>query len=142
MSLQDWLVRNQSSAFDGQPEVDTCPKNLQKTADRLGGASSVIWLRTIFLLEVVFHCQGGDIFLGEKFIFRREGKEKVIESRSSSCRERKSYLERRESKEKKVTGDESGRRRDWSEFHVHLDSYASLSLSRFGLFCIARLVDF
>ena len=69
---------------------------------------------------------------------REEKKERVIESRSSSCRGRESYLERRESKEKtRVAAGEIG-----VSFHVHLDSYASLSFSRFGLFCIARLVDF
>ena len=33
LSIPDWPSWNQSSAFEGQSGVNTCPKNLQKAAD-------------------------------------------------------------------------------------------------------------
>ena len=95
-----------------------------------------------FLRGFAFWRLPGESFGGEKQAEKTGHlleKEEDIESRPSSCRKKKKELP---GETRKQGEDESGCRRDWSEFHVHLDSYASLSFSRFGLFCIARLVDF
>ena len=98
--------------------------------------------RGCFLRGFAFWRLPGESFGGEKQAEKTGHlleKEEDIESRPSSCRKKKKELP---GETRKQGEDESGCRRDWSEFHVHLDSYASLSFSRFGLFCIARLVDF
>ena len=78
MSISGWLLGHQSGVFDGQPKVDTCPKNMQKLQTVRGAGSSCLFFlagrwrfflgcrRGCFFLEVVAFREGCRDLLSER----------------------------------------------------------------------------